>query len=124
MRLSGWHALVTGEPSTIGRALRVAFKNERARVTALDRPGLQPPDDVATLLIDLEDLEGAARAAAEGGPSDILINNVAVILNEPHEASSLAKFEEQVRADASAPFSLARAVAPRMRAQRWGEPSA
>jgi NAD(P)-dependent dehydrogenase (short-subunit alcohol dehydrogenase family) len=81
---------------------------------------MEPPEGMVWLAADLSDLDGAARAAEKAGPFDILVNNAALILNKPYEAFSLEEYEEQVRVNSSAAFALVRAVAPGMKAQRWG----
>lgn len=120
MRLAGRHALVTGALGTIGRALCAAFLREGARVTALDRPGMEAPGGTGWLPADLSDLAGAARTVEGAGPFDILVNNAALILNKPYEAFTLEEYEEQVRVNSSAAFALARAAAPGMKARGWG----
>jgi NAD(P)-dependent dehydrogenase (short-subunit alcohol dehydrogenase family) len=120
MRLAGRHALITGALGTIGRALCAAFVREGARVTALDRPGMDPPDGMAWLPADLSDLASSQAKAEAAGPFDILVNNAALILNKPHEAFTLDEYEEQVRVNSSAAFALARGAAPAMRARGWG----
>lgn len=120
MRLGGRHALVTGALGTIGRALCAAFLREGARVTALDRPGMEAPEGMGWLPADLSDLAGTQGKAEAAGPFDILVNNAALILNRPFEGFSLADYEEQVRVNSSAAFALARAVAPGMKERRWG----
>lgn len=120
MRLGGRRALVTGALGTIGRALCTAFGREGAEVTALDRPGMEPPEGMGWLPADLSDLAGAQAAAEAAGPFDILVNNAALIVNKPYEAFTLEEYEEQVRVNASAAFALARAVAPGMKARGWG----
>ncbi len=89
-------------------------------MTALDRPGMEPPEGMGWLPADLSDLAGSQARAEAAGPFDILVNNAALILNKPYEAFSLEEYEEQVRVNALAAFALARAVAPGMTARGWG----
>ena len=120
MRLDGRHALITGGLGTIGRAVAAAFHEAGARVTLLDRPGMEPPASHGWLPLDLADPRAAAAGAGAAGPFDILVNNAALILNKPHEAFSLDEYEEQIRVNSTAAFALVRAVAPAMKAQGWG----
>ena len=63
----------------------------------------------------------SAQLAEKHGGIDILINNAALIINKPFEEFSLQEYEEQVRVNSSAAFALARAVAPAMKAKRYGK---
>ncbi len=120
--LAGKHALITGGLGCIGQAMVQAFLAAGARVTVLDRPGLgEPvPDGAGWLGLDLNDPEGTARHVAAVGTFDILVNNAALILNQPFEDFSLEDFDNQMRVNASAVFALVRACAPGMKAKGWG----
>ena len=120
--LAGKHALITGGLGSIGQAMVQAFAASGARVTVLDRPGLAAPapDGAGWLGIDLNDLAAAAEQVAAAGPFDILVNNAALILNQPFEACSLEDYENQLRVNSSAVFALVRACAPAMKAKGWG----
>ncbi len=117
------HVLITGGLGTIGRAMAAAFATAGYRVTVLDRPGGAAPAGLGWLGVDLGDLSAtqaaAARLAAEDAV-DVLINNAALIINKPHEAFSLAEYEEQIRVNSSAAFVLTAALAAPMKAKRWG----
>ncbi len=52
---------------------------------------------------------------------NILINNAALIINRPFEDFSVAEYEDQVRVNSSAGFVLSQAVAPAMKAARYGK---
>lgn len=73
--------------------------------------------------VDLNDL-AATREAAEGlaarDPVQVLINNAALIINKPHDAFSIAEYEDQIRVNSSAAFVLTAALAPGMKAAGWG----
>jgi NAD(P)-dependent dehydrogenase (short-subunit alcohol dehydrogenase family) len=121
--LAGKHALITGGLGSIGQAMVQAFAVAGARVTVLDRPGLDAaalPDGTGWLGIDLNDLAGATEQVAAAGPFDILVNNAALIINQPFEAFSLEDYEDQLRVNSSAVFALVRACAPAMKAKGWG----
>jgi NAD(P)-dependent dehydrogenase (short-subunit alcohol dehydrogenase family) len=115
MPLSGRRALVTGGCGTIGRAIVQALAGAGALCTVLDRPGATPPEGAAWLPADLADPAAAPAAVAAAAPFDILVNNAALILNKPHEAFSLAEYEEQVRVNSTAAFALTLAVTPGMK---------
>ncbi len=129
--LRGRSALITGGLGTIGRALAAAFARAGARVTVLDRPELHEAGRQAAaawpgacfLGCDLNQLDGIAPAVAAGEPQggfDVLVNNAALIINKPHDAFSLAEYEDQIRVNSSAAFVLCRTVAPGMAAKGWG----
>ncbi len=117
------HVLVTGGLGTIGRAMAAAFAAAGHRVTVLDRPGGAAPDGMGWLGVDLNDL-AATREAAAGlaarDPVQVLINNAALIINKPHDAFSIAEYEDQIRVNSSAAFVLTAALAPGMKAAGWG----
>jgi len=130
--LSGKSALITGGLGTIGRAMAAHFARAGRRVVVLDRPELDRApacsaalgDGMAFVGCDLADLAGIERIVGEvittEGGFDILINNAALIVNKPHEAFTLAEYEEQIRVNSSAAFVLTRLVAPAMKAKGWG----
>jgi NAD(P)-dependent dehydrogenase (short-subunit alcohol dehydrogenase family) len=135
--LIGKVALLTGALGTLGRAQAAALAEAGACVLLLDRPDhaegldfsreLSQKADAKVLFVgqDLNDLSateaiGRELASAHGG-IDILINNAALIVNRPFEEFSLEEYEEQIRVNSSAAFALARAVAPGMKAKRYGK---
>jgi NAD(P)-dependent dehydrogenase (short-subunit alcohol dehydrogenase family) len=121
--LAGKHALVTGGLGCIGQAMMQAFLVAGARVTVLDRPGLDAaalPNGTGWLCVDLNDLAGAQAHVAAAGPFDILVNNAALIINQPFEACSLEEYEDQIRVNSSAVFAMVRACTPAMKANGWG----
>lgn len=126
--------LITGALGTLGLAQAARFSAAGENVIMLDHPRLA--DRQAVLMSDpllsrvrfvfqdLSDLAGSERVvrdlAEERGGIDVLINNAALILNRPFEDFSLSEYEEQMRVNSSAPFALARAVTPGMKARRSG----
>ena len=135
--LAGRKVLLTGGLGSLGRAQAVTLSQAGARVLVLDRPDIgdaaealaalagQAKGDIAFVAGDLNRLTEAeaavaALAASEGG-IDILINNAALIINRPFEEFSLAEYEDQIRVNSSAPFALARACAPGMKAKGYGK---
>ena len=121
-QLAGKHALITGGLGCIGQAMAQAFVAAGARVTVLDRPGLDlpRPDGPGWLGIDLNDLAAIQGHMAAAGPFDILVNNAALIINRPFEEFSLEDYEDQLRVNSSAVFALVRACTPGMKAKGWG----
>ena len=135
--LAGKTVLLTGALGTLGRAQARLLGQAGARMLLLDRPQASNGETFAQEVAretgaeavyvgqDLNDLAGseaAVRALADGhGGIDILINNAALIINRPFEEFSLQEYEEQVRVNSSAAFALSRAVAPSMKAKRYGK---
>ena len=135
--LTGKTALLTGALGSLGRAQAQMLAEEGARLLLLDRPGHADADAFCRALADstgaslayvgqdLADLGGTERQgrrlAETHGGIDILINNAALIINRPFEDFSLDEYEEQMRVNAAAGFALARAVAPGMKAKRYGK---
>jgi NAD(P)-dependent dehydrogenase (short-subunit alcohol dehydrogenase family) len=122
-RLAGKHALITGGLGCIGQAMVQAFLVAGARVTVLDRPELDAgalPKGCGWLGVDLNDLAAIQGQAASASPFDIVVNNAALIINQPFEEFSLEDYEDQLRVNASAVFALVRACAPGMKAKGWG----
>ena len=121
--LAGKHALITGGLGCIGQAIVQAFLAAGAVVSILDRPELASaalPKNTGWLGVDLNDLAAAQAQVAAAGPFDILVNNAALIINQPFEALSLEDYENQLRINSSAVFALVRACAPGMKAKGWG----
>lgn len=76
MRLAGKTALVTAAAQGIGRATAERFRDEGARVWALDRDeqALNALDGVERVVIDLRDPAAIAALPAKVGPVDVLAN--------------------------------------------------
>lgn len=131
--LAGKSVLLTGALGTLGRAQAALLAEAGAALYLLDLPGMTDAGEAlaATLGqgaryigLDLGDLAGAERAIralAETSGIDVLINNAAMIINRPFEDFSIGEYEDQLRINASAVFALAQAVAPGMRARRYGK---
>jgi NAD(P)-dependent dehydrogenase (short-subunit alcohol dehydrogenase family) len=135
--LRGKTVLLTGALGSLGRAQAEAYAAAGARLYLLDRPGeARGPAFAAELsarygvqaeyvghdLADLEATEKVGRAIAErAGGIDILVNDAALIINRPFEEFSVSEYDEQIRVNASAGLALARAVAPGMKAKRYGK---
>jgi NAD(P)-dependent dehydrogenase (short-subunit alcohol dehydrogenase family) len=78
----------------------------------------------AALVADLADTAAltdvAARAAVPFGTPDILVNAAGVNLRQPIDEVDLAAWDLHLQLHLSAPFFLAKALAPAMRARGWG----
>lgn len=88
-RLSGKRAFVTGAGQGIGRAIALAFAAEGARVVAASRSldkmaDLAGPADgsgaIEPVALDVTDRDGIARAVADAGPVDVLVNCAGLVL--------------------------------------------
>jgi NAD(P)-dependent dehydrogenase (short-subunit alcohol dehydrogenase family) len=135
--LAGKAVLLTGALGSLGRAQAETLGRAGARLHLLDRPDMHTGAAFAASMTertgavatyvgqDLNDLAASqARVealVAEHGPIDVLINNAALIINKPFEVFSLGEYEDQIRVNSSAAFALTRAVAPAMKAKRYGK---
>jgi 3-oxoacyl-[acyl-carrier protein] reductase len=133
--LRGRTALVTGAARGIGRAIALALGDagadvavnfrERAgeaedvagAVRALGRKGIAVRADVSQSA-EVDAL--VARATAELGPIDVLVNNAGVAIQRGLDDLSEADFDRTIAINLKSAFLLTQAVLPAMRARRWG----
>ncbi|MFO1099228.1 MAG: SDR family oxidoreductase [Xanthobacteraceae bacterium] len=126
----GW-VVVSGAAGALGRLIAQRYASQGRRVLALDRAvdalaEIASTDGVATSAVDLADAE-AVHAALEAAipkrePIALLVNAVGLIWNEPvialkgarFAAHGVESFERVIRANLTAPFVAASAVAARM----------
>ena len=129
-------ALLTGGLGSLGRSQAIKLASAGANVLILDRPDADRAEEITAELAaqaagkiryfgcDLNDLETVytqvSALAQEVGGIDILVNNAALIINQPFETVSLDNYEEQIRVNSSAPFALVQACAPGMKAKGEG----
>jgi NAD(P)-dependent dehydrogenase (short-subunit alcohol dehydrogenase family) len=121
--LAGQVALVTGASRGIGAAVAEALRVAGARVVRVAR-SLAPEEDYIDLPADLTDplqVDAlAARLLDEVGLPDIVVSNAGSFLLRPLAETSVADFDAQVAINLRAPFALARALLPRLRAAGRG----
>ncbi len=124
-------ACVTGASSGIGRALATALAGAGARVVgvarraaALEEWRAEAGGETAAVTADLSEPgtmeDAAARIAEPFGPPDILINGAGVNLRQPADEVTLEGWGLTIALNLSAPFFLAKALVPGMRAKGWG----
>jgi 3-oxoacyl-[acyl-carrier protein] reductase len=123
--LAGRLALVTGASRGIGAATAGALAGAGCRVVRVARsfPGVGQGafHDVVSDLSDAAQVAALpARIARELGPPDIIVNNAGSFLLRPLEQTTIDEFDTQIGINLRAPFALARAFLPVLRAAGRG----
>ncbi len=118
-------AVVTGASRGIGAATAECLAAAGARVVGLARslPERHEPArwDIPCDLTDAGAVEAHARQVVEEwGPPDIVVNNAGTFLLRPFEDTDPDTFAEQLAINLTAPFTVARAFLPAMRAAGRG----
>jgi short-subunit dehydrogenase len=127
-------AVVTGASSGIGAGLAAMLAAEGSRVALAARRGpelervakrIRGAGGVAVPVVtDLADDDSlanlVARARAELGPIDILVNSAGFALWKPLEATTLAEWDHTFAINLRAAAYLCAAVLPEMQARRFG----
>jgi len=137
-KLAGRTAVVTGGAGPLGRALSDALAAAGARVVVIDQAGAEaaasalPAADgkhvgITADLLDREQLAAAAARVHGVGACDILVNNAAFTGTSgvpgfavPFEEQTDEAFDLALRLNLTVPFSLARRLAPLLRAGGHG----
>jgi len=129
-RLHGRRALVTGAASGIGAATVELFAKHGAHVLAVDLPGKGLDDTSShaeTINVIERDIAEAgvpealvAEAAAQLGGLDILVNNAGVGTSTLAEETSDEEWDFVQGVNLRAPFQLARAAIPHLKASQAG----
>jgi NAD(P)-dependent dehydrogenase (short-subunit alcohol dehydrogenase family) len=124
-RLEGRTAVVTGASRGIGAAVAELLATEGARVIRIARTlksGTRGA--VQDLACDLTDADQVARTAADilarQGVPDIVVSNAGAFLLRPLETTTAAELELQLAVNLEAPFAVAKAFLPAMRAAGRG----
>ncbi|MBR0665920.1 SDR family oxidoreductase [Roseomonas hellenica] len=118
MRLKGKQAFVTGAGQGMGRAIALVFAQEGARVRAASRTGAKlatlADHGVEPITLDVTQGEAVARAIADAGPLDILVNAAGWVhaggIRETSEADWARSFDQNV----TSMFHTIRAALPAM----------
>ncbi|MEM7270171.1 MAG: SDR family oxidoreductase [Pseudomonadota bacterium] len=129
--VAGKIVCVTGASSGIGRALADAFAAEGAKVVGVARreSALKAwrdaaPGDAAYLAADLGDpaaMEGiAAEISKPFGAPDVLVTAAGLNPRQHADDQTLEAWEATLGINLSAPFFLAKALVPAMKAKGWG----
>lgn len=122
-RLEGKRALVTGAAMGIGRAVAAAFAAEGAWVLATDLAAEAPAglgeelgERWAWAALDVTDeaawAAAVARARAEAGGLDVLVNNAGVVIDRPLVETSLAEWRRLMAVNLDGVFLGTRAAIP------------
>ena len=117
---AGRRALVTGAAHGIGRAIADALAADGAHVTGAD---ILPPVGTAHVQCDLARKAEVQTLVAGHGPFDILVHSAGGVCGQtgrPLEDVPEEDWDAIAGINMKAAFLLAQAVAPGMKARRWG----
>jgi len=127
---SGRTALVTGAAHGFGRAISQAFAARGARVWACDviQEELAETERLCgkactTAVVDVRDKKAVERFVAEAGNVQILVNNAGGVLGQvgrPLEQVTPAEWQAIYDVNVTGAFYCSQAVAPGMKAARFG----
>ncbi len=120
-RLDQRRAIVAGATSGIGLGAAVALGEQGAHVTLVARTPAALHDtatamraagfDVATLPLDITDLDATAAAISHHGPFDILVNSAGLARHSPATATTPTDYDAVTALNVRAAYFLATAVA-------------
>ncbi|HEX5579197.1 MAG TPA: SDR family NAD(P)-dependent oxidoreductase [Candidatus Limnocylindria bacterium] len=111
-------AVVTGAAGGIGSATVEAFLADGWSVVGMDRVDTGSSSATRFLVVDLADdaaLERAIREVGESGGIDALVNNAAISMRQPIDATGPDQWDEVTKVNLRAPFLAARAAHRHMR---------
>jgi gluconate 5-dehydrogenase/2-deoxy-D-gluconate 3-dehydrogenase len=129
--VSGKVVCVTGASSGLGRSAASLLAAAGCKVVGVARRAEhlaawrdEATGEVATLAADLSDracLQDVAQAVTKSfGGIDILINAAGINTREPADAVTDGGWDTTLNLNLAAPFFLARAMVPGMKAKGWG----
>ena len=129
--LTGKIAVVTGGSSGLGQGAATVLAAQGVRVVVIARResilntwSQSAKGETAVLVADLSDRTAltdiAAEAARPFGTPDILINAAGVNTRQPADEVTDAHWDLTQNLNVAAPFFLAKAMVPGMRARGWG----
>lgn len=129
--VEGRIACVTGASGGLGRAIASALAERGAKVVgvarradALEAWQAETPGDTAAVTADVSDpaqaKEVAAACAAHFGAPDILVNAAGINTRQIADEVTLEGWQVTLDLNLAAPFFLAQAMVPSMKARRWG----
>lgn len=129
--MHGKVACVTGASSGLGRSAATLLAKAGVNVVGVARRSDQLEQwqeeaggDTATVVADLSDRSSlkttATAVEAHFGPPDILINAAGINTREHADAVSDEGWDMTMNLNLAAPFFLAQALVPAMKAKHWG----
>ena len=129
--LSGKIAVITGASSGLGQGAATVLAAHGAQVVAIARReeklnswSASAQGETSILAADLSDRSALADIAAEAsrpfGTPNILINAAGINTRQPADDVTDAQWDLTQNLNVAAPFFLAKALVPGMRAKGWG----
>ena len=118
--MSNRTALVTGTAQGIGKAIAEELAAGGIRVVGVDIKPHRHDCLARALVADLSEIGECLRVVSEAGEVDIVVNNAAILIQEPFETFGMDDYEHVMAVNLRAPFLLARELGPPMAARGWG----
>lgn len=126
--IAGWRIIVTGGASGLGAEIARVLAEAGGKVIVADVQA-EAADAIAEEIggeahaVDLTDAAACAKLVdrvATGGGLDVLVNNAGTDQTEPIEALEQAAFDRVLAVNLRAPFALAKAAFPHLKARGRG----